>query len=141
ATWMSRIRRSFHHSLQMGSERTLHEGGDPAAVARVQGDLRGIAVDGGEPSPGPGAVLLVEIPPRQLAGPLPARHPARHRFPHVSGDGAEAETGPGEQAHHAAAFAGAGRYRAGGGHRVVDRKSTRLNSSHVKISYAVFCLK
>src|SRR5690606_41205242 len=30
-------------------------------------------------------------------------------------------------------------------HRVVrharDRKSTRLNSSHVKISYAVFCLK
>src|SRR5690606_40451094 len=29
--------------------------------------------------------------------------------------------------------AGAGPYR--------DRKSTRLNSSHVKISYAVFCLK
>src|SRR5690606_40888389 len=25
--------------------------------------------------------------------------------------------------------------------RVLDRKSTRLNSSHVKISYAVFCLK
>src|SRR5690606_41801535 len=25
--------------------------------------------------------------------------------------------------------------------RGVDRKSTRLNSSHVKISYAVFCLK
>src|SRR5690606_518189 len=25
--------------------------------------------------------------------------------------------------------------------RVIDRKSTRLNSSHVKISYAVFCLK
>src|SRR5690606_39453590 len=31
---------------------------------------------------------------------------------------------------HAIAAAGAG-----------DRKSTRLNSSHVKISYAVFCLK
>src|SRR5690606_39689227 len=28
-----------------------------------------------------------------------------------------------------------------GGHRPLDRKSTRLNSSHVKISYAVFCLK
>src|SRR5690606_41709220 len=27
------------------------------------------------------------------------------------------------------------------GERVPDRKSTRLNSSHVKISYAVFCLK
>src|SRR5690349_24132681 len=29
--------------------------------------------------------------------------------------------------------------QAEGGHR--DRKSTRLNSSHVDISYAVFCLK
>src|SRR5690349_23826060 len=27
------------------------------------------------------------------------------------------------------------------GRKVVDRKSTRLNSSHVEISYAVFCLK
>src|SRR5690606_39727726 len=28
------------------------------------------------------------------------------------------------------------------GNRIIkDRKSTRLNSSHVKISYAVFCLK
>src|SRR2546426_5642918 len=26
-------------------------------------------------------------------------------------------------------------------HRVLDRKSTRLNSSHLVISYAVFCLK
>src|SRR5438132_8003954 len=30
---------------------------------------------------------------------------------------------------------------AGGGVRQVDRKSTRLNSSHTVISYAVFCLK
>src|SRR5690606_41692941 len=28
-----------------------------------------------------------------------------------------------------------------GSHELQDRKSTRLNSSHVKISYAVFCLK
>src|SRR5437868_13288191 len=28
-----------------------------------------------------------------------------------------------------------------GGNRQKDRKSTRLNSSHVSISYAVFCLK
>src|SRR5699024_12566339 len=27
------------------------------------------------------------------------------------------------------------------GNRRIDRKSTRLNSSHVSISYAVFCLK
>src|SRR2546430_11043631 len=26
-------------------------------------------------------------------------------------------------------------------HRALDRKSTRLNSSHSQISYAVFCLK
>src|SRR5438874_9260550 len=32
--------------------------------------------------------------------------------------------------------------RLGRGHVLVgDRKSTRLNSSHVEISYAVFCLK
>src|SRR3712207_7539018 len=30
---------------------------------------------------------------------------------------------------------------AAGGERAVDRKSTRLNSSHANISYAVFCLK
>src|SRR2546430_6176018 len=38
-----------------------------------------------------------------------------------------------------------GRYRRGwpenDAHRLRDRKSTRLNSSHSQISYAVFCLK
>src|SRR6266496_5166412 len=33
------------------------------------------------------------------------------------------------------------RHRRRGGRRGRDRKSTRLNSSHVEISYAVFCLK
>src|SRR5699024_12528735 len=33
------------------------------------------------------------------------------------------------------------RLRAGGPVGKLDRKSTRLNSSHVSISYAVFCLK
>src|SRR5437868_12233501 len=37
---------------------------------------------------------------------------------------------------------GAGRFRVNAFHqRGSDRKSTRLNSSHVSISYAVFCLK
>src|SRR3712207_7168534 len=31
--------------------------------------------------------------------------------------------------------------RASGGPAALDRKSTRLNSSHANISYAVFCLK
>src|SRR5260221_9996660 len=37
----------------------------------------------------------------------------------------------------------AGRARRGGTHHGngIDRKSTRLNSSHTVISYAVFCLK
>src|SRR5436305_14347418 len=34
-----------------------------------------------------------------------------------------------------------GRGGAARGRRRTDRKSTRLNSSHVRISYAVFCLK
>src|SRR5688572_32511468 len=37
--------------------------------------------------------------------------------------------------------AGAGRQRSGHAGGVEDRKSTRLNSSHSQISYAVFCLK
>src|ERR1035437_454848 len=46
------------------------------------------------------------------------------------------------------AAAGVRRYLAGrkvgyafGGQHIPDRKSTRLNSSHANISYAVFCLK
>src|SRR5258707_8525618 len=43
-------------------------------------------------------------------------------------------------------FVGAGgrrerRTQCGGQGKSVDRKSTRLNSSHANISYAVFCLK
>src|SRR5437868_7288798 len=36
---------------------------------------------------------------------------------------------------------GAGTVNAGTANQMTDRKSTRLNSSHVSISYAVFCLK
>src|SRR5690349_23532839 len=37
--------------------------------------------------------------------------------------------------------AGVGEPLAARAERLEDRKSTRLNSSHVEISYAVFCLK
>src|SRR3712207_7684555 len=40
-----------------------------------------------------------------------------------------------------AANGGVARQRQPLGTRSVDRKSTRLNSSHANISYAVFCLK
>src|SRR3712207_6983735 len=42
---------------------------------------------------------------------------------------------------HAADRTGRTRAPGGGRDRPVDRKSTRLNSSHANISYAVFCLK
>src|SRR5690606_39968184 len=40
---------------------------------------------------------------------------------------------------HAKDHLGAPDGKTGPAHREADRKSTRLNSSHVKISYAVFC--
>src|SRR5690606_41457332 len=46
--------------------------------------------------------------------------------------------GPGDRLGHGGDDRPARRGAAGG---QLDRKSTRLNSSHVKISYAVFCLK
>src|SRR5699024_12174496 len=42
---------------------------------------------------------------------------------------------------HGCRVNGLRRGRASRGRRRGDRKSTRLNSSHVSISYAVFCLK
>src|SRR2546430_7006158 len=52
--------------------------------------------------------------------------------------------GLGSQRGHALRIAGGGQRRCelrGGPSREPDRKSTRLNSSHSQISYAVFCLK
>src|SRR5256885_445407 len=43
---------------------------------------------------------------------------------------------PGYRAHMAMLYS-----RTGNNEKTVDRKSTRLNSSHLVISYAVFCLK
>src|SRR2546426_7904585 len=49
---------------------------------------------------------------------------------------------PGDAARHAPVRAALRRAAAAGGiDRRRDRKSTRLNSSHLVISYAVFCLK
>src|SRR5690606_40308238 len=64
----------------------------------------------------------------------------------LDGEAESAETGLGERPHRLAGqsalmlpLQGAGGDL--GEQRGEDRKSTRLNSSHVKISYAVFCLK
>src|SRR3712207_7587746 len=55
------------------------------------------------------------------------------------GDGRGADGDPAASRRHRGTPR-AGRARAPGG-AGVDRKSTRLNSSHANISYAVFCLK
>src|SRR5256886_9749090 len=51
--------------------------------------------------------------------------------------------GPDQEAQRFSRRAGGGGLRAQAArqHRLQDRKSTRLNSSHSQISYAVFCLK
>src|SRR5690606_40067502 len=54
---------------------------------------------------------------------------------------AQMTLGPRVQAHALAQDAPALMIATGLALRSLDRKSTRLNSSHVKISYAVFCLK
>src|SRR3712207_8244620 len=51
--------------------------------------------------------------------------------PHPSQDEDQAEEEPEDVPHHSP----------GGSNASIDRKSTRLNSSHANISYAVFCLK
>src|SRR5256885_10875106 len=61
---------------------------------------------------------------------------------------AKLSAGDGPQASHAPKVSRATAITAGTNHMVtwstsacIDRKSTRLNSSHLVISYAVFCLK
>src|SRR3712207_7829715 len=54
--------------------------------------------------------------------------------------GGTAEEGAGEVRAHAVSPLWAVS-RSGSASRTEDRKSTRLNSSHANISYAVFCLK
>src|SRR5215475_7162607 len=71
-------------------------------------------------------------PPRPA--PAPVGEHQRRRLPRP----APAPAGPRRRGGPAAAAGGSGSRP---GSCPGDRKSTRLNSSHVKISYAVFCLK
>src|SRR2546429_4248488 len=76
---------------------------------------------------------MIRRPPRSTLFPYTTLFRSRHA--------AGAEGVPGRaRDDRAAAVRGLGRGRRAGA-RVRDRKSTRLNSSHGYISYAVFCLK
>src|SRR5690606_41853038 len=96
------------------------------------------------------AFFCIHLPPTPLFSPLPL-HAALPICPRSArkrcvGAGA-AGPGPPHPAHLVESCwtcrrKGQARARGLGGLRSgADRKSTRLNSSHVKISYAVFCLK
>src|SRR3712207_7627018 len=83
---------------------------------------------------------MIRRPPRSTLFP----YTTLFRSPLVRGDrradpgrGRAAGGGPGHPRHHRAQPPPP----AGGVHGAGDRKSTRLNSSHANISYAVFCLK
>src|SRR2546427_3127035 len=78
------------------------------------------------------------------------RPPRSTLFPYTTlfrsrAGGTAAAAGRGQSDCRLPTVRGADRGRAGQGGRAVDagrdRKSTRLNSSHSQISYAVFCLK
>src|SRR3712207_9294592 len=79
--------------------------------------------------------LMIRRPPRSTLFPYTTLFRSRGGVP---------AQGRGAAAHHRpragwARRRGGGRVRRGAGR--ADRKSTRLNSSHANISYAVFCLK
>src|SRR5690606_41932194 len=71
-----------------------------------------------------------------------AQEPSDHQHRHLEHSAGEADRGSelGDSRHQTVAGPGA-EVGADVQPRGEDRKSTRLNSSHVKISYAVFCLK
>src|SRR5256885_7191592 len=89
--------------------------------------------------------LMIRRPPRSTlfpyttlfrSEPLGGLGRAPHRPHHLAGDQV-GDTGQEQQQHHAADDQRV-LHQAD---RALDRKSTRLNSSHLVISYAVFCLK
>src|SRR2546430_11450278 len=93
---------------------------------------------------------MIRRPPRSTLSPYPPLSRSR-REPGTQpegpdADGAAAKHADAEPAPDVAPARPGGARQEGergeGGQRVVlDRKSTRLNSSHSQISYAVFCLK
>src|SRR2546430_10965056 len=74
--------------------------------------------------------LMIRRPPRSTLFPYTTLFRSLARRPRGDARDGRARTGPGRAARGESDTAERG-----------DRKSTRLNSSHSQISYAVFCLK
>src|SRR5690349_23932994 len=80
---------------------------------------------------------MIRRPPRSTLFPYTTLFRSRQEpSPHLPESGHRPEQG--HEPHEERQLA---RGRRAGGRGLPDRKSTRLNSSHVEISYAVFCLK
>src|SRR3712207_8763923 len=89
---------------------------------------------------------MIRRPPRSTLFPYTTLFRSRQlRALRVRQSAADRAVEPGAAGRVPAAAAGrgpgAGAGLGAGGARGLDRKSTRLNSSHANISYAVFCLK
>src|SRR5215475_10444082 len=96
------------------------------------------------PRPAPAASCAARAVPGRRAGTVrPPQRPARPAAPGRRRDGGPRPCGApaGAAARPGAGARAAPRHRRHAHRLRTDRKSTRLNSSHVKISYAVFCLK
>src|SRR3712207_6921324 len=89
--------------------------------------------------------LMIRRPPRSTLFPyttLFRSNRGRHRPDIRKAPGNAVPEGPSGTGHHRSVGAeGRARAAAEAGDARRDRKSTRLNSSHANISYAVFCLK
>src|SRR3712207_6856984 len=92
---------------------------------------------------------MIRRPPRSTLFPYTTLfrsrpHWAGQRFVPLRSQAEAERPGQGDPARPPADEPAGGTHRADGGAcggSAVDRKSTRLNSSHANISYAVFCLK
>src|SRR3989442_8577487 len=82
---------------------------------------------------------MIRRPPRSTLFPYTTLFRSGHGFSVVAIAASLEERGDVESGH--LVLLDPRRPRQGGRDGRTDRKSTRLNSSHVRISYAVFCLK
>src|SRR3712207_8025024 len=85
---------------------------------------------------------MIRRPPRSTLFPYTTLFRSRRRVDHAVAGRLEQDVGARGQVAAAAPVIGQHVERAPRGLELLaDRKSTRLNSSHANISYAVFCLK
>src|SRR3712207_7290527 len=83
---------------------------------------------------------MIRRPPRSTLFPYTTLFRS-HVVPVAAGAAAEQQGSAGGRRRVPRALQQHQRRRLADGDAVADRKSTRLNSSHANISYAVFCLK